>query len=226
MRLFDLEESYLQDPTVENEQEYKAAKAAIELQARANNTVGLRLDVQIFMPRGAEHLIDVTVVSSTKKVLQKKSADWNKTQLEDMRSIQKKNSSHSPTFVYPPVLEGAEMDKSEKYAPLMGLIDRQVTRGSRSEKPSFHPFAISSTGVFGRGADMLTKMLVTEYSRTTSRRDGWKDRWGEDLSTRTSRFARRMAYAVTAAAVLGNAKMCQLAGTPWSKRVQGRPLVA
>jgi hypothetical protein len=176
--------------------------------------VGLRLDFK-FTAKAVEHLCDVTVVSANRKNERKSNWAWIKMQLNHLRNHTKKNTrSLSETS---PILSGAESLKTTKYLPLMRMVELQTTQGLHTTPPIFHAAAITSEGLFGLGTEDLVSALVGQ-GYVTAAQKGWVDEWGDKIHVRVARFRRRLRHQVAMAAIMGNAKMCRLAGTPWTKK--------
>ena len=73
-------------------------------------------------------------------------------------------------------MEQREGQKAEKYARLIAVANRQASEGKRVSKPVFSPFALSSTGDLGVGADALKEWIITQFQvkckKAAARADG------------------------------------------------------
>ena len=158
----------LQDPACPHSHKEKslALQHHIDTLATVSNKrdiTGLRLDLALVNPLTNEtQWIDVTSVNTAAPSYVNQ--EFHRICDEQRSSTTSSNLCIPPVPRHPnPSLVAREARKCDKYSRLISIASRQVFEHKRPKLPIFSPFAISSTGELGPGANLLQEWIVNQY---------------------------------------------------------------
>ena len=117
--------------------------------------VGLRVDLSIVNPRTNEtKWVDTTSVNTAAPSVIDRELPYVK-EMQSIATVAAKLTLPYGPSRPSPALEARENLKREKYSCLLTIANRQYDQGKRARKPTFSPFAMSTTGALGTEAGLL-----------------------------------------------------------------------
>jgi hypothetical protein len=130
----------------------------------SSKRVGLRVDLSIVNPRTNEtKWVDTTSVNTAASSVIDREVPYVK-EKQSVATVASNLALPYGPCRPSPALEAREAFKREKYSCLLTIANRQYDQGKRARKPTFSPFAISTTGDLGPEASLLIDWLVTQYA--------------------------------------------------------------